>query len=40
MSLPVLGFALEALAVPLGLPCSINMFQPGFQFHRIVHQGV
>ena len=42
VSLLALGFALEALArtVALGPPCSVNMFQPGFQLHRIVHQGV
>ena len=42
VSLPALRFALEALArtVPLGPPCPVHMFQPGFQLHRIVHQGV
>ena len=38
VSLLVLSFVLEALgeAVPLNLPCSVNMFQPGSQLHRIV----
>ena len=34
------GFALEVLAVSSGLPSSVDMFQPEFQFHKIIHQGV